>query len=58
VEEVVHAAEGARDHRRILPRRYPAANASPTKRARRKKAKTKTLMRSPGRVIVSISVAR
>src|SRR5207244_10365449 len=51
-EEVVDAAEGAGDHRRILPIRYPTRNASPTIAAKTKAAKAKTISLSPTFAIV------
>ena len=51
------AAEGRREnHSSTLPSAYPAANASPTKRASSPRAKRKTLIRPPERDIVCISV--
>src|SRR5262249_39693718 len=55
MEEVVDVAERRRDHRRIFPSPYPAANARATNATRRKRAKRNTLIRSLERDIVSIS---
>src|SRR5437763_4991081 len=51
-KEVVDPAEGAGDHRRILPIRYPARNASPTIAASTNAANAKTVSLSPTFAIV------
>src|SRR5262249_21266127 len=51
-EEVVHPAERACDHRRILPIKYPTRNATPTIATRTKVAKAKTVTLSPTFAIV------
>src|SRR5438067_124487 len=57
-EEVVDAAEGAGDgHRKILPIRYPAANANPTMAKTTRTAKTSTLTLSPAAAIVGVLAA-
>src|SRR5207248_1852301 len=57
-EEVVDAAEGAGDgHRKILPIRYPAANANPTMAKTTRTAKTSTLTLSPAAAIVGTSLS-
>src|SRR5207244_7926037 len=51
-EEVVDSAEGAGDHKRILPIKYPARNARPTIAARTNAANAKTVSLSPTFAIV------